>query len=91
MPGPGASGRLAVQDGVELIRPSAGGASGFGYVIAGGDGPRGLDRGAEDDAAAAVTAVEGLKLADTDVATRWRRRPGPPSPAPCSGARAAGR
>jgi N-acetylmuramic acid 6-phosphate etherase len=66
--GAGASGRLAVQDGVEL-HPTFGWArERLSYLIAGGE--RALVEsieGAEDDAAAAVAAVEALALGETDV------------------------
>jgi N-acetylmuramic acid 6-phosphate etherase len=66
--GAGASGRLAVQDGVEL-RPTFGWPrERLHYLIAGGE--RALVQsieGAEDDAAAAVAAVERLALGNTDV------------------------
>ena len=66
--GAGASGRLAVQDSVEL-RPTFGWPrERLHYLIAGGE--RALVEsieGAEDDAAAAGAAVDGLALAPADV------------------------
>ena len=66
--GAGASGRLAVQDGVELHPTFGWPRERLHYLIAGGG--RALVQsieGAEDDAAAAVAAVDGLALAETDV------------------------
>ena len=66
--GAGASGRLAVQDGVELHPTFGWPRTRLCYVIAGGE--RALVEsieGAEDDPAAALAAVEALTLAETDV------------------------
>jgi N-acetylmuramic acid 6-phosphate etherase len=66
--GAGASGRLAVQDGVELYPTFGWPRERLSYLIAGGEAAlvRSIE-GAEDDAAAAVAAVDALALADTDV------------------------
>jgi N-acetylmuramic acid 6-phosphate etherase len=66
--GAGASGRLAVQDGVELYPTFGWRRERLCYLIAGGELAlvRSIE-GAEDDAEAAETAVDGLKLGDTDV------------------------
>jgi N-acetylmuramic acid 6-phosphate etherase len=66
--GAGASGRLAVQDGVELHPTFGWPRERLHYLIAGGE-PALVQsiEGAEDDAAAAVAAVEALALAETDV------------------------
>jgi N-acetylmuramic acid 6-phosphate etherase len=66
--GAGASGRLAVQDGVELHPTFGWPRECLCYLIAGGEPAlvRSIE-GAEDDAAAAVTAVDGLALCDKDV------------------------
>jgi N-acetylmuramic acid 6-phosphate etherase len=66
--GAGASGRLAVQDGVELHPTFGWPRERLAYVIAGGEAAlvRSIE-GAEDDAAAAVMAVEALGLGDADV------------------------
>jgi len=66
--GAGASGRLAVQDGVELHPTFGWPRERLHYLIAGGDDAlvRSIE-GAEDDAAAAVTAIEGLTLGEADV------------------------
>jgi N-acetylmuramic acid 6-phosphate etherase len=66
--GAGASGRLAVQDGVELHPTFGWPRERLHYLIAGGEAAlvRSIE-GAEDDAAAAVAAVEGLALAEVDV------------------------
>jgi N-acetylmuramic acid 6-phosphate etherase len=66
--GAGASGRLAVQDGVELHPTFGWPRERLCYLIAGGDGAlvRSIE-GAEDDAAAAVSAAEALTLGDADV------------------------
>jgi N-acetylmuramic acid 6-phosphate etherase len=66
--GAGASGRLAVQDGVELHPTFGWPRARLCYLIAGGE--RALVasiEGAEDDVAAAVAAVEGLALRAADV------------------------
>jgi N-acetylmuramic acid 6-phosphate etherase len=66
--GAGASGRLAVQDGVELHPTFGWPRERLCYVIAGGE--RALVKsieGAEDDADAAVAAVDGLAISATDV------------------------
>jgi N-acetylmuramic acid 6-phosphate etherase len=66
--GAGASGRLAVQDGVELHPTFGWPRERLHYLIAGGE--RALVEsieGAEDNAAAAVAAVDGLALAPADV------------------------
>ena len=66
--GAGASGRLAVQDGVELHPTFGWPRERLCYLIAGGE--RALVasiEGAEDDAAAAVAAVDALALAASDV------------------------
>ena len=66
--GAGASGRLAVQDGVELHPTFGWPRARLCYLIAGGE--RALVasiEGAEDDAAAAVAAVDALALAASDV------------------------
>ena len=66
--GAGSSGRLAVQDGVELHPTFGWPRERLRYLIAGGE--RALVEsieGAEDDAAAAVAAVDGLSLGDADV------------------------
>ena len=61
--GAGASGRLAVQDGVELHPTFGWPRERLCYLIAGGEAAlvRSVE-GAEDDVAAAVAAVEGLAL-----------------------------
>jgi N-acetylmuramic acid 6-phosphate etherase len=66
--GAGASGRLAVQDGVELHPTFGWPRERLSYLIAGGEAAlvRSIE-GAEDDAAAAVRAVDGLALGDIDV------------------------
>jgi N-acetylmuramic acid 6-phosphate etherase len=66
--GAGASGRLAVQDGVELHPTFGWPRERLHYLIAGGE-PALVQsiEGAEDDAAAAVAAVDELALCDTDV------------------------
>ncbi|MGH6900263.1 MAG: N-acetylmuramic acid 6-phosphate etherase [Geminicoccaceae bacterium] len=66
--GAGASGRLAVQDGVELHPTFGWPRARLCYLIAGGEPAlvRSIE-GAEDDAAAAVAAVEGLALGNGDV------------------------
>jgi N-acetylmuramic acid 6-phosphate etherase len=66
--GAGASGRLAVQDGVELHPTFGWPRARLAYLIAGGEAAlvRSID-GAEDDAAAAVEAVEALAPGDADV------------------------
>jgi N-acetylmuramic acid 6-phosphate etherase len=66
--GAGASGRLAVQDGVELHPTFGWPRERLSYLIAGGEAAlvRSIE-GAEDDAAAAVAAIEGLGLGDADV------------------------
>lgn len=66
--GAGSSGRLAVQDGVELHPTFGWPRERLRYLIAGGE--RALVEsieGAEDDAAAAGAAVDGLSLGDADV------------------------
>jgi N-acetylmuramic acid 6-phosphate etherase len=66
--GAGASGRLAVQDGVELHPTFGWPRARLCYLIAGGE--RALVasiEGAEDDAAAAAAAVDALALAASDV------------------------
>ena len=66
--GAGASGRLAVQDGVELHPTFGWPRTRFCYVVAGGE--RALVEsieGAEDDAEAAAAAVDGLAPAEIDV------------------------
>lgn len=66
--GAGASGRLAVQDGVELHPTFGWPRERLRFLIAGGE--RALVEsleGAEDDAAAAVAAVDALPPVDTDV------------------------
>ena len=66
--GAGASGRLAVQDGVELHPTFGWPRERLCYLIAGGE--RALVasiEGAEDDAAAAAAAVDALALAASDV------------------------
>jgi N-acetylmuramic acid 6-phosphate etherase len=66
--GAGASGRLAVQDGVELHPTFGWPRERLHYLIAGGE--RALVEsieGAEDDAAAALAAVERLNVEGTDV------------------------
>ena len=66
--GAGASGRLAVQDGVELHPTFGWPRARLCYLIAGGE--RALVasiEGAEDDAAAALAAVDALALAASDV------------------------
>jgi N-acetylmuramic acid 6-phosphate etherase len=66
--GAGASGRLAVQDGVELHPTFGWPRARLCYLIAGGE--RALVasvEGAEDDAAAAAAAVDALALAPSDV------------------------
>jgi N-acetylmuramic acid 6-phosphate etherase len=66
--GAGASGRLAVQDGVELHPTFGWPRERLCYLIAGGEAAlvRSIE-GAEDDAAAAIAAVEGLTLGHADV------------------------
>jgi N-acetylmuramic acid 6-phosphate etherase len=66
--GAGASGRLAVQDGVELHPTFGWPQARLHYLIAGGEPAlaRSIE-GAEDDAAAAEAAVTGLALRDADV------------------------
>jgi N-acetylmuramic acid 6-phosphate etherase len=66
--GAGASGRLAVQDGVELPPTFGWPAERLRYLLAGGEAAlvRSIE-GAEDDAAAAAAATEGLKLGAADV------------------------
>jgi N-acetylmuramic acid 6-phosphate etherase len=66
--GAGASGRLAVQDGVELHPTFGWPRERLAYLIAGGEAAlvRSIE-GAEDDAAGAVAAVEALALTATDV------------------------
>jgi N-acetylmuramic acid 6-phosphate etherase len=66
--GAGASGRLAVQDGIELHPTFGWPRERLRYLIAGGEAAlvRSIE-GAEDDAAAAIEAVEALALAETDV------------------------
>jgi N-acetylmuramic acid 6-phosphate etherase len=66
--GAGASGRLAVQDGVELHPTFGWPAERLAYLVAGGD--RALVRsveGAEDDATAAAREAAGLALTPNDV------------------------
>ena len=66
--GAGASGRLAVQDGVELHPTFGWPRERLHYLIAGGE--RALVQsieGAEDDVTAAAAAVDGLALGDADV------------------------
>jgi N-acetylmuramic acid 6-phosphate etherase len=66
--GAGASGRLAVQDGVELHPTFGWPRERLHYLIAGGEQALVQSiEGAEDDAAAAALAVERLALEDTDV------------------------
>jgi N-acetylmuramic acid 6-phosphate etherase len=66
--GAGASGRLAVQDGVELHPTFGWPRERVHYLIAGGEQALVQSiEGAEDDAAAAALAVERLALEDTDV------------------------
>jgi N-acetylmuramic acid 6-phosphate etherase len=66
--GAGASGRLAVQDGVELLPTFGWPHERLRYLVAGGEAAlvRSIE-GAEDDAAAAVAAVERLALGAADV------------------------
>jgi N-acetylmuramic acid 6-phosphate etherase len=66
--GAGASGRLAVQDGVELHATFGWPRARLAYLIAGGEGAlvRSIE-GAEDDADAAVAAVDRLKPGAADV------------------------
>jgi N-acetylmuramic acid 6-phosphate etherase len=66
--GAGASGRLAVQDGVELHPTFGWPRERLGYLIAGGEPAlvRSIE-GAEDDATAAAAAVDGLALGVADV------------------------
>ena len=66
--GAGASGRLAVQDGVELHPTFGWPHERLCYLIAGGEAAlvRSIE-GAEDDVAAAVAAIEGLALGPADV------------------------
>jgi N-acetylmuramic acid 6-phosphate etherase len=66
--GAGASGRLAVQDGVELHPTFGWPRERLSYLIAGGEQAlvRSIE-GAEDDAAAAVAAVDELTLGAADV------------------------
>ena len=66
--GAGASGRLAVQDGVELHPTFSWPRERLCYLIAGGEAAlvRSIE-GAEDDAAAAAAAVDGLALGAADV------------------------
>jgi N-acetylmuramic acid 6-phosphate etherase len=66
--GAGASGRLAVQDGVELHPTFGWPRARLRYLIAGGEAAlvRSIE-GAEDDGAAAVVAVEALALGSADV------------------------
>jgi N-acetylmuramic acid 6-phosphate etherase len=66
--GAGASGRLAVQDGVELQPTFGWPRERLGYLIAGGEPAlvRSIE-GAEDDAAAAAAAVDGLAPGAADV------------------------
>ena len=66
--GAGASGRLAVQDGVELHPTFGWPRERLCYLIAGGEAAlvRSIE-GAEDDVAAAVAAVDGLALGAADV------------------------
>jgi N-acetylmuramic acid 6-phosphate etherase len=66
--GAGASGRLAVQDGVELHPTFGWPRERLCYLIAGGEAALvGSIEGAEDDATAAMAAVEALALTATDV------------------------
>jgi N-acetylmuramic acid 6-phosphate etherase len=66
--GAGASGRLAVQDGVELHPTFGWPRERLCYLIAGGDAALVQSiEGAEDDAAAAVAAAEELALGKADV------------------------
>jgi N-acetylmuramic acid 6-phosphate etherase len=66
--GAGASGRLAVQDGVELHPTFGWPRERLHYLIAGGEQALVQSiEGAEDNAAAAVAAVERLALGDPDV------------------------
>ena len=66
--GAGASGRLAVQDGVELHPTFGWPRARLCYLIAGGEPALVASiEGAEDDAAAAVAAVDALALAASDV------------------------
>lgn len=66
--GAGASGRLAVQDGVELHPTFGWPRERLCYLIAGGEPALTQSvEGAEDDATAAVAAVERLALGGTDV------------------------
>jgi N-acetylmuramic acid 6-phosphate etherase len=66
--GAGASGRLAVQDGVELHPTFGWPRERLHYLIAGGEQALVQSiEGAEDDAAAAVAALEGLALGESDV------------------------
>jgi N-acetylmuramic acid 6-phosphate etherase len=66
--GAGASGRLAVQDGVELLPTFGWPPERLCYLIAGGEAAlvRSIE-GAEDDAEAALAAVEALAVGDADV------------------------
>lgn len=66
--GAGASGRLAVQDGVELHPTFGWPHARLAYLVAGGDAAlvRSVE-GAEDDAAAGRTAAEALRLRPADV------------------------
>jgi N-acetylmuramic acid 6-phosphate etherase len=66
--GAGASGRLAVQDGVELLPTFGWPPERLCYLIAGGEAAllRSIE-GAEDDAGAALAAVEALAPGDADV------------------------
>ena len=66
--GAGASGRLAVQDGVELLPTFGWPPDQLHYLVAGGEAAlvRSIE-GAEDDAAAAEAAVDKLALGDADV------------------------
>jgi N-acetylmuramic acid 6-phosphate etherase len=66
--GAGASGRLAVQDGVELHPTFGWPRERLHYLIAGGEQALVQSiEGAEDDDAAAVAAVEGLGVSEMDV------------------------
>jgi N-acetylmuramic acid 6-phosphate etherase len=66
--GAGASGRLAVQDGVELHPTFGWPRERLCYLIAGGEAALVQSiEGAEDDAAAAVAAAEGLAVGEADV------------------------
>jgi N-acetylmuramic acid 6-phosphate etherase len=66
--GAGASGRLAVQDGVELHPTFGWPCERLHYLIAGGEQALLQSvEGAEDDAAAAVAAVERVALGESDV------------------------